>query len=248
MTYKIEIPDLPAVKDGFLAGINVIDGPGAHLFERTKYQLPLDRFSTDVPAPGTDKDLTATLAVNETVLFAAYQGMDSPLLLGEDSKALVGDAYDRAESFYVARKVQELVHNPAAVDLTPTPGTAVTNPRFALGLLEQWAREHSTFAPTISGNALALLLIEDVIDYGLKTILDTPVLLAAGYGPTGPGGAVAPAHTAWLYVHGRVNLWRGPHAPVDAVDYHSNRRHALAEGMYAASVDSFVAAVLVGTN
>jgi hypothetical protein len=202
--------------------------------------------STAGQAPAAQKVFDDELDTNETVLFQSYRGMDSPLLLGEDAAKLVGDAYDRAESYGVGRKVQTLVLNPAAVDITPTPGTPVTNPRFALGLLEQWARDNSTFAGTISGNALALTLVEDAID-GLETIIGTPVVLASGYGPAGPG-RTAGAGQAWLYIHGRITVWRGPSGPVEATDYRNNREIALAEGSYAASVDSFVAAVLVGTN
>lgn len=246
--FKIDIPELPAAADGFLAGVNVIAGSGHQLFAETKYELPLDGFNKDVPEPGVEKVFDTTLETNETVLFQAYRGMDSPLLLGEDAGALVGSAYDRAESYSVGRKVQELVLSPAAVDITPTPGTAVTNPRLALGLLEQWARDTSTFAGTISGNALAVTLVEDAIP-DLKTILGTPVVLAAGYGADGPGAATAGPGQAWLYIHGRINLWRGPRAEdTEATDYRNNRTIALAEGLYAASVDSFVAAILVGSN
>lgn len=244
--YKLEIPDLPAAADGFLDGVNVIDGPGHQLFEETTYELPLDGFNRDVPEEGQDKTFEDSLDDNTTVLFQSYRGMDSPLLVGENAEQLVGSAYDRAESYSVGRKVQTLVLNPAATDITPTPGTPVTNPRFALGLLEQWARDQSTFAPTISGNALALTLVEDAIP-DLKTILDTPVVLAAGYGPVGPG-RTAGAGQAWLYIHGRINVWRGPSEVTPAIDYRNNRNVALAEGSYASSVDSFVAAVLVGTN
>lgn len=245
--FKLEIPDLPAVTDGFLDGVNVIDGSGHQLFQETTYEMPLDGFNKPVPAEGVEKDFDNTLESNDTVLFQSYRGMDSPLLLGEDAKGIVASAYARAESYGVARKVQELLLSPKAVDITPTPGTAVTNPRLALGLLEQWARDNSTFAPMISGNALAVTLVEDAIP-GLKTIIGTPVVLAAGYGTDGPGALVAGPGTAWLYITGRINVWRGPSPAEEATDYRNNRVVALAEGSYAASVDSFVAAVLVGSN
>lgn len=247
MTFSIEIPELPAVADGFLDGVNVIDGTGHQLFVETKYELPLDGHNKDVPAEGAEKDFDDTLDTNETVLFQSYRGMDSPLLLGEDAAQLVGSAYNRAESYSVGKKVQERVLNPAAVDITPVAGTPVTNPRFALGLLEQWARDNSTFATSISGNALAITLVEDAIP-GLKTILGTPVVLAAGYGANGPGAAVAGPGEAWLYIHVRINVWRGPNEATPATDYRNNRSIALAEGSYAASADGIVAAILVGTN
>lgn len=358
--FKLETPELPPANDGFLDGVNVIDGSGHQLFADTTYEMPLDGQNRDVPVsagvitapvltkgttatsggtfgagtffwkvtavdgngetagsnevtatlvatgtqalswalvPGaqlyrvyrgtvtnTENALVATLGAaatgytdtgaagtaqavptvstagpapaadkvfdklvnNSTVRFQSYRGLESPVLLGQDGAALVKAAYDRAESYGVGKKVQEKLLSPKAVDLTPTPGTAVTNPRFALGLLQQWAADNSTFAATISGNALALSLVEDAID-GFKTILDTPVVLAAGYGANGPASRTAPAGTAWLYIHGRVNVWRGPRVTdAAAVDYRANRKTALAEGSYAASVDSFVAAILVG--
>lgn len=244
--FKLDTPDLPAVTDGFLTSANVIDGAGHQLFNETSYELPLDGFNRDVPEGGEDK-IFDVVDSNETVLFQTYRGVDSPMLLGQDGAALAMAAYNRSESYTVGRKVQELLLNPQAVDVTPTPGTAVSNPRLALGLLEQWARDNSTFAPMLTGNALALTLVEDAIP-NLATILGTPVALAAGYQATGPGGVVAGPGEAWLYITGRINVWRGPHDGVDAMDYRNNRNAALAEGSYAASVDSFVAAILVGSN
>lgn len=242
--FKLETPELPAVADGFLDGVNVIDGSGHQLFDETEYELPLDGHNRDVPDAGVEK-VFDTITTNATVLFQSYRGVDSPLLLGEDAAGIVTAAFDRAESYAVARKVQELLLSPKAVDITPTPGTAVTSPRLALGLLEQWARDNSTFAPMISGNALALTLIEDVIKKE-TTPIGTPVILAAGYGTDGPGAAVAAPGTAWLYITGNINVWRGPNDPVEANDYRNNRKAALSEASYAASVDSFVAAILVG--
>lgn len=203
--------------------------------------------STAGPAPAALKVFDG-IDQNETILFQSYRGLDDPLLLGQDTASIVHAAYDRAESYGVARKVQQLLLNPKAVDLTPTPGTPVTNPRLALGLLEQWARDTSTFAGSISGNALVLHLVEDAIP-DLQTIISTPVVLAAGYGPVGPGAVTAPAGTGWLYITGRITVWRGPRTKdTEAPNYRGNRNDALAEGSYAASVDSFVAAILVGTN
>jgi hypothetical protein len=59
---------------------------------------------------------------------------------------------------------------------------------------------------------------------------------------------VAGANQAWLYIHGKVVLYRGPSdAEAIGVDYRTNRKYALAEGSYAAAVTSFCAAILVGT-
>ncbi|HCB59092.1 MAG TPA: hypothetical protein DEP82_14550 [Arthrobacter bacterium] len=201
----------------------------------------------NVPAGVKTFDMLGT---NTTALFQTYRGLDAPVLLGQDAEALVKDAYDRGEDWAVERKLQTLVLNPAAVDLTPVPGTPVTSFRYALGLLEQYARDTSTFAPLISGNALALLLVEQALDWkapNIQTILGTTAALAGGYGTAGPGALTAPAGSAWLYITGQINIWKGPSEVSPAMDYHTNRAIALAESSYAASVESFTAAVLVGT-
>ena len=68
--FSIDIPELPAVADGFLSGVNVIDGSGHQLFNETKYELPLDGFNKDVPAEGVEKDFDTELA-NEFARLAA---------------------------------------------------------------------------------------------------------------------------------------------------------------------------------
>jgi hypothetical protein len=246
MSYKIDTPDLEAAAPGLLDAITVIDGTGHQLFNETKFDLPLDGHNTDVPAPGVEKDFDTLDEPISTVLFQQYRGIESPVLLGEESAALVKDAYERGETYSVERKIQELVLNPVAVDITPTPGTPVTSHKLALGLLEQYARDNSTFKPFITGNALAITMVGDFIP-NLETLFKTTVSLAGGYGATGPGGRVAGAGQAWLYVHGKIILWRGPSdAEAVGIDYRTNRKYALAEGSYAAAVTNFAAAILVG--
>ena len=246
MTYKIDTPDLELASPGLLSVIDVIDGTGHQLFESTKFELPLDGHNIDVPEPGTEKQFDQIDTIVATELFQQYRGIESPVLLGEESKALVKDAYDRGETYAVERKIQELVLNPVAADITPTPGTPVTNHKLAIGLLEQYARDNSTFKPYITGNALAITVVQDFIPK-LETIFGTTVSLAGGYGAEGPGGRVAGAGQAWLYVHGKIVLWRGPsEAEANAIDYRTNRKYALAEGSYAAAVTNFAAAILVG--
>jgi hypothetical protein len=242
--FKIDPPVFEAAAPGLIDKIGVLDGAGHQLFAETEYQLPLDGHNRDVPAEGQEKQFDE-LPLNSTELFQTYRGIDSPLLLGEDSEALIRDAYDRGETFAVERKVQELLLNPVAVDLTPVPGESVNDRKLAVGILEQYAREQSTFKPLITGNALAITLVQDFIP-ALRTLLGTDVVLAGGYGADGPGGRVAGPGQAWLYITGKITIWRGPKETTPATDYRSNRQLALAEGSYAASVDSFVGAVLVG--
>lgn len=251
MTFKLETPQPEPASPGLLSVITTQDGQGHVLYEEAQYDVPLDAKLRDVPEEGVEKTFERRAAVNETVLFKAYLGFDEPLLLQTEVSAELQAAYDRNEDWAVERRIQQLVLNPKAVDLTPTPGTPVTSPKLAHGLLEQYARDTSSFKPLITGNALALALTQDFVKGDAPelqaTILGTPIRLAGGYGTTGPGGAVAPAGSAWLYITGQIRVWRVKGLQ-DAIDYRNNRSEALAEGSYAASVDSFVAAVLVGTN
>lgn len=247
--FKIDAPPITAHTPGMAKLANVITGNGNQLYAPVSYEVPLDGQNRDVPAQGTDK-VFDQVSTNTTVVFQTYRGVNSPMLLGADPQALARDAYDRGEDWAVERNIQTRVLNPKATDLTPVPGTPVTNIRLALGLLEQYARDVSTFAPMLSGNALALLIVEDALDWNApepSTALGTRAVLAGGYGPTGPNARVAGAGTAWLYISGQINLWKGTSESNPASDLHTNRTIALAEGSYAASVEAFVAAILVGT-
>lgn len=98
-----------------------------------------------------------------------------------------------------------------AVDVTPTPGTAV-KVRYGQALLEQ-ALGNATIGST--GVIHAPLLIASVLqasdqDGALTTNLGTKVVAGAGYSNTGPDGAVAPTGTAWVYATGPVTVRLGP--------------------------------------
>lgn len=199
--------------------------------------------STAGPAPAAAKVFEEIDGLVESVPFKTYRGVDVSLMrFHADGASLVEEAYKGAESYGVEAKVQTLVLDPDAVDLRP--GVTVTNPRLALGLLEQFIRDNYSGQGVITGNAVALNLIEDVLDGSgpeLTTKLGTPVVLAGGY-----DGAAD--DKAKLYISGQINIWRGPVTIDPASDLAGNRELTLAEGQYAASVDGPVAVLLVGTN
>lgn len=247
--FKIDAPPIAAHTPGMSQLAHVITGNGYQLYAPVSYEVPLDGHNRDVPTDGSDKQFDI-VTTNTTVVFQTYRGANAPLLLGVNPQALAKDAYDRGEDWAVERNIQTKVLNPKAVDLTPVAGTPVTNIRLALGLLEQYARDNSSFAPMLSGNALALLIVEDALDWNApepSTALGTRAVLAGGYGPTGPGSRAAGPGTAWLYISGQINLWKGSSDAETGPDLPNNRTLGLAEGSYASSVESFVAAVLVGT-
>lgn len=248
--------DAPALQKStrptLLDSVNVIDNaPGYVFLQEHEYETLLTNpGNADIPAEGVDKVFGNRDDVDNTgiELFGAYRGLDEQLMRGVGfGGSQVQELFTLGESLFVEDKVQELLLSPAAVDITPTPGTAVTNLKAAIGLLEQWIATRYLYRPTISGNLLAVNLIDDTKPpSSLETTAKTPIAVAAGFGTDGPGSAVAGAGTAWLYIHGQVNVWRGQVQTYPAQDLILNRELTLVERQYAASIDGPVAAILVG--
>ena len=252
-TPGIDAPELaPRTRPTLLDIVNVIDdAPGYQLFAEHEYETRFtDSDLRDIPASEVEKVFGTRddLAHTRTKLFGAYQGVDDQLMRGLDSgKNELVELFGLGESLFVEEKVQKLILSPAATDITPTPGTPVTNIKAAIGLLEQWIATRYLYRPTILGNLLAVNLIDDTKPPAtLDTTAKTPIGIAAGFGADGPGAAEAGPGQAWLYITGQVNVWRGKAEPVTAQDLAKNRELHLIERQYAASVDGPVAAILVG--
>lgn len=204
--------------------------------------------STAGNTPPADKVFDKQTVI-EAAPFSIYRGVEDDILVNDNSAEEAIRAFKANESYGVEAKLQELFLNPVAEDLTPTPGTPVTNRRYAVGLLEQYAADHYSGLPLIHGNRVAtsLILPELVAEGGtLRTVHGTPVANGGGYGAAGPDSVTAGAGEAWLYITGQVNLWRGPIGEYKAIDLEGNRAYALAEATYVATVECFVAAILVG--
>lgn len=200
-----------------------------------------------VPGAGVEKVFDTRPADVSTEVFSAYRGLDEALLLGAGAGASELEAlFEAGESLYVEEKVQTLLLSPAATDITPTPGTPVTDMKAAIGLLEQWIASRYLYRPTLSGNLLAVNLVQSGTPFTTETVHGTPIASAAGYGTDGPGAAVSGPTTAWLYISGQINIWKGPAEVQTASDLKKNRDLALVEKSYAVSIDGPVAAILVG--
>ena len=246
----IDAPAITPATGGFIGGggkgISVTEASGYPLFYGVNYVPHLQGQNRPVPAPGTPKVFEEIEGLNESVPFKTYRGVDVSLLrFHGDSASLVEEAFKGAESYGVEAKVQELVLDPDAVDIRP--GITITNPRLALGVLEQFIRDNYSGQGVITGNALALSLVEDALEgtgTSMATKLGTPVVLAGGY----DNGASTNDDAALLYISGQINIWRGQVTVDPAPDLAGNRELALAEAQYAASVDGPVAFVLVGPN
>lgn len=202
-----------------------------------------------VPTGATEKVFDQHDASDvSTEAFTAYRGLDEPLLRGVGAgKPVLEALFEAGEALYVEARVQELLLSPAAVDLTPTPGTPVTDLDAAIGLLEQWHASRYFYRPTLAGN----LLVANLIQSGrpavmTETVHGTPIASAAGFGTDGPGALVAAPGTAWLYISGQINIWKGPAEVQGGPDLKKNRDLSLVEKSYAVSIDGPVAAILVG--
>lgn len=248
----IEAPQLtPVTRQTLMDVANVItDAHPYTLMNGGKYQPRiLDGVNRPVPAEGEKKVFDKRSADNtELETFTAYRGLNESLLNGLGEGAAELDAlFAAGEPMFVEDRVQDLLLNPAAEDITPTPGTALTDAKAALGLLEQWIAERFLYQPTLSGNLLAVNLIQP----GVPTITETPhgapIASAAGYSATGPDGKVAKPGEAWLYISGQINIWPGQARPaVSGPNLERNRDLSLAEKSYAVSIDGPVAAILIG--
>lgn len=246
--FVIEAPALePSVRPTLLDVVNVIPAASPTLYVASKYEPVLQGVNRRVPAEGTDKVFDTEPADNETILFQQYRGVDVSLLRGPGyGSDLLAQVFADGESYAVEDILQEALLNPKAVDITPTTGTKVTNLKYAVALLEQYMADRYTGRPVISGNLVAVGLIPELTARPLATVAGTPIAIAAGYDATGPGGAVAPAGSAWLYISGQINIWKGSPEILSGPNLQANRELTLAEAAYAASVDGPVAAILVG--
>jgi hypothetical protein len=251
----VEIPTpalAPAARRTLLDAANVsTDIPAYALFHKLAYDKAItDGANRDIPTDDSDKifdkrDLDDT---TELQIFTAYRGADEPLLNGPGAYTPeLEKLFEAAEPIFVEEKVQKLLLSPNAVDITPTPGTAVKDLDAALGLLEQWIATRYQFQPVISGNLLAVDLIQKGRPAALtETVHGTVIASAAGFGTDGPGAAVSGAGQAWLYISGQINIWKGPANVQGAPDPTRNRDLSLVEKSYAVSLDGPVAAILVG--
>ena len=247
----LEAPALtPASRMTLLDVANVItDAPAYALMHALKYQPQImDGANRLIPGSGEKKTFDKRTAEDVTPeLFTAYRGLDESLLNGAGEGAAELEAlFAAGEPAFVEARVQELLLNRDAVDITPETG-AVTNAKAALGLLEQWIAERYLFQPTVSGNLLATNLIQPGVPYITETANGAPIAPAAGFSTTGPDGVQAGAGQAWLYISGQINIWQGKaQSATSGSHLERNRDFSLVEKPYAASVDGPVAAILIG--
>ena len=243
----IEAPSIKDAHGGLLAVTDVNRQAEPHVFiEGVSYDA-IQGVKSRTYTQGVDKVFDEHGVRVESVKFTLYTGIESPLFVDTATLSDAATLFGYGETVAVEEAVQKLLLNPKAVDITPVPGTAVTNIRGAVGLLEQAAGVNITGEPLLHGNRLAVSLMRDLkVDEGnwtSRTKQGTPVANGAGYGATGP--LAAKAGEAWLYISGPINLWVSGVEVRDARNLETNRNHTLAEAQYVAALDTPVYAILV---
>lgn len=85
-----------------------------------------------------------------------------------------------------------------------------------------------------------------------RTIIGTPYVFGQGYTGVGPTGQAATGTGEWMYATGRIIVWQDPEIhipdPRQTMNRTTNQMYAIAERIYAVSVECGVWAVQVGTG
>jgi hypothetical protein len=244
--YAIDAPVRESVRGGLLSVARVIDAPREALYLGVKHIEEDTSPPVPVPGVGVDKSFDVFEDPIESEPFTLYKGVEYAMLLRDESD--VARLFSAGETYGVEKALQAGPLNTLATDLTPTAGTPVTNIKYALGVLEQYAADRYSGLPLLHGNKLAVSLMSDYItdegNFKLFSKQGTPIANGGGYGSAGPDAAGAGA--AWVNISGAVTIMRGPLDIYPASDLKANRALALAERTYVPVVDSFAAAILVG--
>jgi len=232
---------------GLLSVANTVDSSGLETFYGVQYLSVLSGHSR-VWIEGEEK-VFDKLPTVEGDKFTLYRGIETSLLMQSGvGEPEVLRAFTASAGYGIEQHLQKLM-NDEAVDITPTPGTPVTNIKAAVGLLEQYAADRYAGLPLLHGNKLAVELIPELRDRDGKlfTVNGTPIANGAGYGPEGPGDLTADPAEAWLYITGQINIWQESVEVIEGPSLKENRDRHLAEGTYVATIDGgFTAAILIG--
>lgn len=227
--------------DGYMAqaSVEVTDGQTSSADAVVEHQkVPTDGITTVEGFPFTVYHLLQCKAVGteQRIAERAQRGLE----LGES----------RAIESVLAH---QLATDTDAVDLTPTPGTAV-HPVDGLGILLAWAGENYGGLPTVHAApdlATVLGALNAVSRQGrrLETLIGAPVAAGAGYvGMQGPSETDPGAGEAWLYVTGTVSVRRAPVIqvrPQVTTNPATNVIQALAERPVVLTTECIIGAVLV---
>ena len=111
---------------------------------------------------------------------------------------------------YTRSNDNRFLSSEAALDVTPTEGTAV-KVRYGQALLEEALGESPLGARGVihAPRLVASVLQASDKDGGLQTNLGTHVVAGSGYSHIGPDGVLAPTGKSWMYATGPVTVHLG---------------------------------------
>jgi hypothetical protein len=159
-----------------------------------------------------------------------------------------GRRVDESSQHSVERWLWEKVFPAKAIDITPEGGAV--KPKAGLGIaLERVARDYN-FVPTVHfGIRLGVSLVGGELvkfDSGEASAVGGAKAVNGGgyFSKTGPGGKVAGANEAWLYVTGQIVLRESDVSTYVADDLKHNTRIAYGLREYIPTIDGPVVAIL----
>ncbi len=194
--------------------------------------------------------LFAQVGLAEGDSFTVYKGVECHYL-GEELVSWAERALEIGENRAVEEGVlRSSLAVASTVDLTPTPGTAVSITQ-AVAIFERYAALNYGGTPVIHAARSTTVWALDQgafssKDPEIRTKQGIPVANGAGYESNlGPNGLPAAAGKAWLYMTGPITLLKGSVSAGQADAVEHNRRVALAERTWLPLVSCFAVAVLV---
>lgn len=203
-----------------------------------------------VGVPDGEKDFDVVPWSSAAKPFGVYGGLQCKPVGSDLSPARVRDAFLAREGTAVEMGLMEGLLSSAEVVSLPAGVTA--DVRQGIAWLEGHAACHYAGVPTLHlprGAASILAAGGGVESDGnmLRTRLGSKIAAGGGYDclNQAPDGTNSPSGKAWLYVSGEVVLWRSDLGVHDAFDTTNNDQFVLAERIYMAAVDCYMAAVQI---
>lgn len=253
---RIETPKLEGARGGLLNAVDVVKSNDSSIFVTELLEGVADVAPAVIESLGNQVGAYSKTPVPEvenieSVRFSAYTLFEDALLYSKEEQSNAKDTHERRLSFAVEQALESRLLAPKAVDLTPTPGTAVTNARAALGILEQYAAQNSGFLPVIHTNRLGASMLRDLkvdeSNWRIHTKQGSPVANGGGYtNDTAIGGVTASDTQAWVYVTTGLVLFEGETISAEGYALKSNISSEMVETNFLAAVAGVVGAVLLG--
>lgn len=260
-TLRVEVPSITPARGGLLAVANPISMSDPH-FGYAGIDYTPEACGVPAPAPGLCIPNEA-LGVDEEAAkqfdgipfitgapFALYKGVECGLANWDEYAARAERGLDHGESYGLENAIQKIILN--GDETVVIPGThsvesgVAALEQYAAGVYGGTPTFHASRYGTTFMSAKGLLKADG--DFTLTTEQGTLLANGGGYTSTGPGEVEAAAGQYWLYATGQVNIFRGETVATEAKSPSTNRALALAERIYVATVECFVAAVLVTTT